>query len=84
MAGMGASYFGPIPQHVSPFFEWTFAQIGDVNRQGPEVRIISDGDPAAGLFSLLVFDQGKLVGVNLINSFQNIGRFKTAILRRLD
>ncbi len=84
MVGVGAVHHGTIPQHVSPFFHWTFAQLGDVHRQGKKVHIVSGGHPEEGGYHLLVFDGEVLVGVNLINRFQETGAFKTAILRRLD
>lgn len=84
MAGVNAAHQGTMPQHVSPFFHWTFAQLGDVHRQGKDVHIVSGGHPEKGGYHLFVFDGEVLVGVNLINRFQEIGSFKTAILRRLD
>jgi NADPH-dependent 2,4-dienoyl-CoA reductase/sulfur reductase-like enzyme len=31
MAGFDTIYQGNIPQHISPFFDWNYAQIGDIN-----------------------------------------------------
>ena len=84
MAGADAVHHGTIPQHVSPFFHWTFAQLGDVHRQGKDVRIVSGGHPERGGCHLFVFDGQVLVGVNLINRFQGVGRLKSAILRKVD
>jgi len=84
MAGIHENNPGGISEHISPLFDWTFAQIGDVHRRDEKVRIVSCGNPFEGLYQLLVFDQGILIGVNLINGFRHLGNYKTAILRRLD
>jgi NADPH-dependent 2,4-dienoyl-CoA reductase/sulfur reductase-like enzyme len=85
MAGVvDAVHHGAIPQHVSPFFNWKYAQLGDVHRNGENVRILSGGDPEKEGFYLFVFDAGVLVGVNLINRLQGAGRLKSAILRKVD
>ena len=84
MAGGRVTYAGTVPQHVSPFFDITFAEVGDIHRTGEGIRLMTGGDPAVGMFHLLVFDGACLIGVNLVNGFRDIGAFKTAILRRLD
>ena len=85
MAGVvDAVHHGTIPQHVSPFFDWKYGQLGDVHRHGENVRILSGGDPEKEGFYLFVFDDGVLVGVNLINRFQGAGRLKSAIFRKVD
>ena len=84
MAGGQVTYPGIIPQHVSPFFDWTYAQIGDVNRRGEGIRITSEGDPFKGSYRLLVFENDVLIGANCINSTTDAGKYKHAISRKLD
>jgi assimilatory nitrate reductase electron transfer subunit/3-phenylpropionate/trans-cinnamate dioxygenase ferredoxin reductase subunit len=78
MAGRAASYPGLVPQHVSPFFDWTYAQIGDVGRAGDQVRVQHDDGPG-DRYRLLVYDDDILVGANLINRMEDIGAIKRAI-----
>ena len=85
MAGKEVRYPGTIPDHVNAFFGMTFVHLGDVIREGPGIRILSNkGLSDNGSFCLLVFDQGALVGANMINGFQDAGRLKRAITRELD
>ena len=78
-----ASYPGSITQHVSPFFDLTFVQIGDPLRQGQNVQQISGGSLKQGRYHMLLFEDEVLVGVNLLNDSQWAGRLKAAIVRRL-
>jgi NADPH-dependent 2,4-dienoyl-CoA reductase/sulfur reductase-like enzyme len=78
-----ASYPGSIPQHVSPFFDLTFVQIGDPLRRGQRVRQISGGGLKQGRYHLLLFEDDVLVGVNLLNDSQWASRLKAAVMRRL-
>jgi hypothetical protein len=82
MAGRDAVYPGTLPQHVSPFFDWTYAHVGDVQPQGGDVRHAAYGDPEEGGHALLAFRDGVLTGANLINCTHLAGRLKSAILRR--
>ena len=84
MAGWDVSYPGTIPQYVNTFFGLTFVHLGDINRQGKDVMILSNHDLSEGFYRLLVFDRGVLVGVNLINGIQSAGKMKTVIIRKLD
>jgi NAD(P)H-nitrite reductase large subunit len=85
MAGGGAVYHGTIPSHISTFFGLYFAHLGDVNRQGKDVLILSrKGDSNDMAYQLFIFDKGVLVGANMVNSLQHAGRLKSAIVRRLD
>ena len=84
MAGADVSYPGTIPHHISSFFGMTFVHLGDVKRQGTDVQIISHQEPSKARYHLLVFNNGMLVGANLINDFHNAGRLMSTIVRRLD
>jgi len=81
MAGQDARFEGLIPQHVSPFFDWVFAQIGSVHTDGRNVRLETLGNPfeGDGKFKLLVYDGDILVGANLINCMEDAGVIKHAI-----
>ncbi|MBU2509873.1 NAD(P)/FAD-dependent oxidoreductase [bacterium] len=80
MTGKTTSLPGALPQYVSPFFDWVYAQVGDINRQGCDIRTDESGSPDAdGGWQLLVFKQEKLIGVNLINAMRNIGVLKKEI-----
>jgi NADPH-dependent 2,4-dienoyl-CoA reductase/sulfur reductase-like enzyme len=84
MAGVTVHHAGMVPQHISPFFDWTYAQLGDVNRQGEGVRVDIHGDPdREGGCSLLVYEDDILVGANLINCADNLGSIKKAITQKL-
>jgi len=82
VAGMNVSYPGYLPQYVNHFFGITFIHLGDINPQGGEIEILKQFEPSEGIYSLLVFDKGVLVGANLINNLKEAGRLKTAILRK--
>lgn len=79
MAGVSTEYACSLPQHVSPFFNWSYVQMGDVYRAGDNVRLVTQGDPFAGGFSLLVYEDGILVGANLFNDMTQLGCIKKAI-----
>jgi NADPH-dependent 2,4-dienoyl-CoA reductase/sulfur reductase-like enzyme len=83
MAGGRASYPGTISQHVSPLFEKTFVQIGDTNRRGRNIRLISGSDPDRSILHFLVFEDDVLVGVNLINGDSWAGRLRSAVMKRM-
>lgn len=82
MAGGKASYPGTISQHVSPLFEKTFIQIGDLNRSGRNIRLISGSDPDRPILHFLVFEEDVLVGVNLINGDSWAGRLKSLVMKK--
>jgi len=81
MAGQTARFEGIIPQHVSPFFDWVFAQIGNVHADGRNIRMETQGNPfeGEGKFKLLVYKGDILVGANLINCMEDAGVIKHAI-----
>lgn len=82
MAGRNAVYPGTLPQHISPFFDWTYAHIGDVQPRGGDVRHVAFGDPEEGGYALLAVQDGVITGANLINCTHLAGRLRSAILRR--
>jgi NADPH-dependent 2,4-dienoyl-CoA reductase/sulfur reductase-like enzyme len=82
MAGRDASYPGSIPQNIGPLFEWTYAQLGDVQPQGNSVLHFAFGDPGKGGHLLLAFRQHILVGANLINCTRLAGKLRRAILQK--
>ena len=84
MSGMEVTYPGTVPQHISSLFGVPFVRLGDIHRQGEQVRVISNRDLSEGSYCLMAFDRGKLVGVNMLNSYKNAGRLKTAIIRKAD
>jgi NADPH-dependent 2,4-dienoyl-CoA reductase/sulfur reductase-like enzyme len=79
MAGEDASYSGSIPQNISPFFSWTYAQLGDVQRHGKFVRHIAFGDPRKEGYGLLYFEEDVLIGANLINCTNLSGKIKMLV-----
>ena len=82
MAGREAWFPGSLPENISPLFEWSFAQIGDIQPTSGEVRHLASGDPEQGGYSLLVFSDGFLTGANLINCTHLSGKLHGAILRK--
>ena len=84
MAGQTASYPGTIPGHISTLFGWTFVHLGDLYPEGNDVTILSNRDLSGGPYRLLAFDNGVLVGVNLINGIESAGRLKKALIRKLN
>ncbi|MBW2610497.1 MAG: hypothetical protein JRC68_09165 [Deltaproteobacteria bacterium] len=82
MAGLTTKYQGIIPQHISPFFDWTYAQMGDVSKEGEDIHVVSEGNPFKGTYRLLVFEKDTLVGANLINYAEEAGIIKNAIIQK--
>jgi hypothetical protein len=82
MAGKDAYYPGSIPQNIGPLFEWTYAQLGDVQPHGESVRHFAFGDPVKGGHLVLAFRQHVLTGANLINCTHLAGKLKRAILQK--
>lgn len=82
MTGRDVVYPGSIPQHISPFFGWTYAQLGDAQPHGKEVNSIMFGDPRQGGHFVLAFKQDRLIGANLINCTHLAGKFKRAIVQK--
>jgi NADPH-dependent 2,4-dienoyl-CoA reductase/sulfur reductase-like enzyme len=86
MAGKGACYPGSLPQNIGPFFEWTYAQIGDVKGDvrvhGHSVLHRFFGSPSEGRFLVLAFREDVLVGANLINCARLAGGLRRAIRER--
>jgi NADPH-dependent 2,4-dienoyl-CoA reductase/sulfur reductase-like enzyme len=81
MVGREAYFPGSLPENISPLFEWSFAQIGDIQPTTGEVRHVASGDPERDGYSLLVFSDGLLTGANLINCTHLSGKLSGAILR---
>jgi len=81
MVDIDAVYPGSLPENISPVFEWSYAQIGDIQPATGEVRHLSCGDPEGEGYSLLVFRDGVLVGTNLINCTELSGKVRSAILK---
>jgi len=80
MAGVPTSYEGCIPQHISPIYDWVYAQIGDAGRTGGAVRIETEGDPSEkGGYRLCVYENDVLVGANLINRMEDLSSLKKSI-----
>ncbi len=81
MAGKSSRFEGIVPQHISPFFQWTYAQIGNINNRGDSVRVETFGHPfkGDGRFRLLVYEADRLVGANLINCANEVASLKHAI-----
>ncbi len=82
VAGRAAIYPGALLENISPFFEWSYAQLGDIQPQGGDIRHLVCGDPEQGGYALLAFQNGVLTGANLINCTQHAGRLRSAILHR--
>jgi NADPH-dependent 2,4-dienoyl-CoA reductase/sulfur reductase-like enzyme len=82
MAGRPLPFAGGIAQHISPLFDWTYAQIGQLHLTGDNVRIETNGNPfeGSGRFSLRVYEGNRLVGANLINCTDQIGAIKQTII----
>ena len=84
MAGKPVTYPGSLPENISPFFDWTYAQLGDVQREGKHVRHVAFGDPGQGGFCLLAFERETLIGANLINATHLAGKLRRAITCKWD
>jgi NADPH-dependent 2,4-dienoyl-CoA reductase/sulfur reductase-like enzyme len=82
MAGRETAYSGSIQENISPFFEWIYAQIGDVHREGRHIRHVVLSDPEEEGHALLVFDEDVLIGVNLINCTRFAGILRGSVVRR--
>jgi 3-phenylpropionate/trans-cinnamate dioxygenase ferredoxin reductase subunit len=82
MAGKEAVYPGTLPENISPFFEWNYAQLGDIQPQSGNVRHVAFGDPEQGGHCLLCFRNGILTGANMINCTHHAGKLRRAILQK--
>jgi NADPH-dependent 2,4-dienoyl-CoA reductase/sulfur reductase-like enzyme len=82
MAGGDAAYHGSIQENISPFFEWTYAQIGDISGKNPDSRHICFGNPADEGYGLLALEDSTLVGANLINCTHFAGLARRSIIRK--
>ena len=82
MAGKSQTFPGNPPQHVSPFFNWIYVQIGDACRKGEGITYETSGNPFEGAYRLLVYENNALIGANLINDPNSIAPIKKAILQR--
>jgi NADPH-dependent 2,4-dienoyl-CoA reductase/sulfur reductase-like enzyme len=83
MAGGNTAFYGSIQENISPFFEWTYAQIGDVRPEGPDSGHVTFGSARDGGYGLLAFESDILVGANLINCTQFAGLLRRAIIQRI-
>ena len=52
--------------------------------EGNNVTVLSNRDLSNGPYRLLVFDEGVLVGANLINGFERAGKLRKAMIRKLN
>ncbi len=84
MAGKYATYPGAIPQHVSPFFDWTYAQVGDVQRKEKGIHTESFGNPFDGTYRVVTYDGNIPLGINLFNCLDGVGEMKKAITEQLE
>jgi 3-phenylpropionate/trans-cinnamate dioxygenase ferredoxin reductase subunit len=82
MAGKDVTYAGSVQGNISPFFEWTYAQLGHLPPQGGRVRHVCGGDSAEGGYFVLAFEDDIMIGANLINSTHLAGKLRRAILQR--
>ncbi|MDC7788800.1 NAD(P)/FAD-dependent oxidoreductase [Rhodoplanes sp. TEM] len=81
VAGVDAALPGALPQHVSPFFDWTYAHVGDIQPGDGDVRHVAFGDAEDGGYALFSFRDGIVTGANMINCAHLAGPLKSAILR---
>jgi len=84
IAGRETSYPGSIPQNISPLFDWTYAQLGDMQAQGDSIRYVTFGDPWEKGYCALAFEGSALMGANLINCTHLAGKLRRAIVQRWD
>lgn len=82
MAGREAFFPGTLPENISPFFDWNYAQLGDIQPKTGEIHHLACGDPERGGYNLLAFSDGFLTGANLINCTHLAGKLRGAILRK--
>jgi NADPH-dependent 2,4-dienoyl-CoA reductase/sulfur reductase-like enzyme len=82
MTGKEAAYPGSIPQNISSFFDWTYAQLGDVQPHKNDDRCIVIGDPGKASHFVLTFDGDILAGASLINCTHLAGKVRQAIVRK--
>lgn len=84
MAGQYAAHAGAIPEHVSPFFDWIYAQIGNVNAKGEKVHTVSQGNPFEGMHRVITYNDNIPVGINLFNCLDGVGQAKKAIVEGIE
>jgi len=82
MAGKDSRYPGSTPQNIGPFFDWTYAQLGNVHPDGGSVTPRIFGNPTKGGHLALYFQEDVLVGANLINCSRLAGILRKAIIQR--
>jgi NADPH-dependent 2,4-dienoyl-CoA reductase/sulfur reductase-like enzyme len=82
MASRETSYPGSISQNISPFFAWTYAQLGDMQPQGDHIKYVTLGDPRKEGYVVLAFHHNELKGANMINSTHLAGKFRQAMVRK--
>ena len=82
MAGREASYYGSIQENISPFFEWTYAQIGETRAEGEDKGHVTFGDPRDRGYGLLTFEGDVLIGANLINCTRFAGLLRRAVIQK--
>jgi NADPH-dependent 2,4-dienoyl-CoA reductase/sulfur reductase-like enzyme len=82
MIGFDAFYRGSIQENISPFFDWTYAQIGDIQgRSGKEDYVFFEY-PDSEAFGIVVIKERIMTGANLINCTHLAGEIRRAIARR--
>lgn len=82
MAGEEAYYCGSIQENISPFFEWTYAEIGDTMGASGDREYFTFGDQRDEGYGLLALENDTLVGANLINCTGLAGQLRSAIIRK--
>jgi NADPH-dependent 2,4-dienoyl-CoA reductase/sulfur reductase-like enzyme len=82
MTGKEAACPGSIPQNISSFFDWIYAQLGDVQPKRNDARCIVCGDPRKEGHCVITFDGDTLAGANLINCTHLAGKVRQAIVRK--
>lgn len=83
MAGKDVSYPGAIPENVSPFFEWTYAQIGYTGSTlADSGEPVVFGEKGKEEYGVLVSAGGIPVGANLVNCTHLSGMLRRAVVTR--
>ncbi|MGI6678960.1 MAG: NAD(P)/FAD-dependent oxidoreductase [Dehalobacterium sp.] len=81
MAGKTDFYAGGMPGNISHFLEMDFVSIGDALSSSD---VSHSYHPQENTYCGLTWDQGKLVGVNLLNCFTAAGMLKQKMQKELN
>ncbi len=84
MVGLESFYPGTMPEYITPLLGRVFAGFGDVNGKGEKFRTFIYQGQDGGAETILSFEDGMLVGANLMGDLHGLGLLKTAALKRLD